>query len=114
MSGHGLVGVADAGAFLARLTRLDPAALVRLRAAGARTALWARLPWNVLVTREVANDGGVAQASGGVAYVPGGVAHVPGGVAHVPGGVAESVAEVADAGGVAEGAGGVWDATVSA
>jgi hypothetical protein len=33
-SGHGLSGVADAGAFLARLTRLDPAALVRLRPAG--------------------------------------------------------------------------------
>ncbi|WP_405099902.1 hypothetical protein [Micromonospora sp. NBC_01412] len=32
--GHGLVGVADAGAFLARLVRLDPAALVRLRPAG--------------------------------------------------------------------------------
>ncbi|TDC66418.1 hypothetical protein E1258_02760 [Micromonospora sp. KC207] len=31
--GHGLTGVADAGAFLARLVRLDPAALVRLRPA---------------------------------------------------------------------------------
>ena len=30
MTAHGLVGVADAGAFLARLTRLDPRALVRL------------------------------------------------------------------------------------
>jgi hypothetical protein len=63
MSGHGLLGVVDAGAFLARLTRLDPAALVRLRAAGSRTALWARLPWNVLVTREVVADGGVADAT---------------------------------------------------
>jgi hypothetical protein len=45
------------GAFLARLTRLDPAALVRLRPAGpGRTGLWARLPWEVLVTRTV--DGG--------------------------------------------------------
>jgi hypothetical protein len=63
MTGHGLLDVADAGAFLARLTRLDPGALVRLRAAGSRTALWARLPWNVLVTREVAGDGGVADAT---------------------------------------------------
>ena len=61
---HGLRGVADAGAFLARLTRIDPAAVVRLRSAGdvgepgdARTALWARLPWRVLVTREVAGPG---------------------------------------------------------
>jgi hypothetical protein len=59
MTGHGLLGVADAGAFLARLTRLDPRAPVRLRAAGPRTALWARLPWNVLVTREVAGSGPV-------------------------------------------------------
>ncbi len=51
---HGLSGVADAGAFLARLTRLDAAAPVRLRRSGTRTALWARLPWEVLVTREVA------------------------------------------------------------
>jgi hypothetical protein len=53
-------GLTDAGAFLARLTRLDPAALVRLRPAGGdRTALWARLPWEVLVTRSV--PGGPAQ-----------------------------------------------------
>jgi hypothetical protein len=46
---------ADAKVFLGRLTRLDPGALVRLRPAGAdRTVLWARLPWGVLVTREVA------------------------------------------------------------
>jgi hypothetical protein len=57
MTAHGLAGVADAGAFLARLTRLDPAAPVRLRVAGGRTALWARLPWEVLVTREVAGEG---------------------------------------------------------
>jgi hypothetical protein len=30
---------------------------VRLRAAGGRTALWAHLPWDVLVTREVAGEG---------------------------------------------------------
>lgn len=51
MSGH----VPDAGAFLARLVRLAPDAPVRLRRAdGDRTALWGRLPWGVLVTREVA------------------------------------------------------------
>jgi len=49
--------VADAGAFLARLTRIDPGAVVRLRSAGDRTGLWARLPWGVLVTREVAGPG---------------------------------------------------------
>lgn len=53
-----LSGVADAGAFLARLVRLDKAAPVRLRPAGSRVAMWARLPWDVLVTREV--DGTVA------------------------------------------------------
>jgi hypothetical protein len=57
MAAHGLTGVADAGAFLARLTRLDPAAPVRLRSTRSRTALWARLPWEVLVTREVAGEG---------------------------------------------------------
>ncbi|MEU8262334.1 hypothetical protein AB0C02_17090 [Micromonospora sp. NPDC048999] len=53
--GHGLDGVTDAGAFLARLVRLDPATLVRLRPVpgAGRTALWARLPWDVLVVRTV-------------------------------------------------------------
>ncbi|WP_433126683.1 hypothetical protein ACQPWW_28160 [Micromonospora sp. CA-240977] len=53
---HGVAGVADAGAFLARLVRLDPVAPVRLRSAGVpgRIALWARLPWQVLVVRTVA------------------------------------------------------------
>src|SRR6266540_4555084 len=66
---HGLVGVPDAGAFLARLTRLDPAALVRLRPAAAspdgtpRTALWARLPWQALVTRAVRGAGPEATVS---------------------------------------------------
>ncbi|MEV4660183.1 hypothetical protein [Micromonospora sp. NPDC049301] len=61
--GHGVTGVADAGAFLARLVRLDPAAPVRLRPAGAagRVALWARLPWQVLVVRTV--DGGPADGA---------------------------------------------------
>ncbi|WP_308442881.1 hypothetical protein [Catellatospora sp. TT07R-123] len=50
----GTAPTADAAAFLSRLVRLDPAALVRLRPAGAdRTALWAALPWGVLVTRTV-------------------------------------------------------------
>ncbi|MEU6202396.1 hypothetical protein ABZ814_02230 [Micromonospora musae] len=57
--GHGLVGSADAGAFLARLVRLDRSAPVRLRPVGAdRIALWARLPWQVLVVRTVAGSGG--------------------------------------------------------
>lgn len=61
--GHGLLGVADAGAFLARLTRLDPASLVRLKSAPGcsrgrpRTALWGRLPWQTLVTRTVDGQG---------------------------------------------------------
>ncbi|SDZ41445.1 hypothetical protein SAMN05444365_11437 [Micromonospora pattaloongensis] len=55
---HGLTGVPDVGAFLARLTRLDPGAVVRLRAVGAdRTVLWGRLPWAVLVGRAVAGAG---------------------------------------------------------
>ncbi|MFF5181752.1 hypothetical protein ACFY2Q_27300 [Micromonospora sp. NPDC000316] len=55
-AGHGLTGVADAGAFLARLVRLDPGAPVRLRPGGTpgRVSLWARLPWQVLVVRTVA------------------------------------------------------------
>ncbi|OJF14573.1 serine/threonine-protein kinase [Couchioplanes caeruleus] len=58
MTGHGITGVPDAGAFLARLTRLDRALPVRLRSSRPeRTALWARLPWGVLVTREVAGPG---------------------------------------------------------
>ncbi|HEV7898010.1 MAG TPA: hypothetical protein VGP31_09230 [Planosporangium sp.] len=49
--------VPDAGAYLARLVRLDAAALVRLRPAGAGAlALWARLPFEVLVTRQVRAD----------------------------------------------------------
>lgn len=64
MDRHGMAtgAVADAGAFLARLTRLDPAALVRLRPAdpvgGQRIALWARLPWETLVTRSVPGEPG--------------------------------------------------------
>ncbi|GIJ27577.1 hypothetical protein Vqi01_27390 [Micromonospora qiuiae] len=56
---HGIEGVNDAEAFLARLVRLERTALVRLRPAGtpARTALWARLPWGVLAVRTVAGAG---------------------------------------------------------
>ncbi|MEU5724383.1 hypothetical protein [Micromonospora sp. NPDC047738] len=67
-AGHGLDGVADAGAFLARLVRLDPATLVRLRPVPGvgRTALWARLPWGVLVVRTVTGTapGDVTVAAG--------------------------------------------------
>ena len=49
--------VADAGAFLARVVRLDPGAVVRLRPLAAGTvALWGRLPFGVLVTRGVHGD----------------------------------------------------------
>jgi len=68
MTGHGLTGTADAGAFLARLVRFDPATLVRLRPVpgACRTALWARLPWGVLVVRTVpgAAPGDVTVAAG--------------------------------------------------
>jgi hypothetical protein len=63
MPAHGLVGVPDAGAFLARLVRLDPGAAVRLRSGPGRVALWACLPWDVLVTREVAGQGGPDDAT---------------------------------------------------
>ncbi len=54
MSTMSATGVADAVAFLSRLARLDQTAPVRLvPAAGERTALWAPLPWGVLVTRVV-------------------------------------------------------------
>jgi len=47
-------GRRDAGAFLARLLRLDPAAVVRLRPAEAGFVdAWARLPFGVLVTRRL-------------------------------------------------------------
>jgi hypothetical protein len=44
----------DAAAFLDRLVRLEPAAIVRLRPVEpGRVALWAQVPWGVLVTRTV-------------------------------------------------------------
>lgn len=52
-------GAADAGVFLSRLVRVDRGAVVRLRPDGSdRVALWARLPWDVLVTRTVAGSVG--------------------------------------------------------
>jgi len=48
---------ADAGAFLARVTRLDPAAPVRVRCADGVMALWAWLPLEVLATRQVHGSG---------------------------------------------------------
>lgn len=67
MSGHGLASPGDAAAFLARLTRLDPAAVVRLRSRPPeRTALWGRLPWAPLVSRTVPGPGpGDATVSAG-------------------------------------------------
>ncbi|MEV8509447.1 hypothetical protein AB0368_32085 [Actinoplanes sp. NPDC051475] len=67
MGDHGIRGVADAGAFVARLARLDRSLPVRLRSGrSGRTALWARVPWGVLVTREVEGPGpGDATASAG-------------------------------------------------
>jgi hypothetical protein len=51
-------GRADAGAFVARLLKLDPAAVVRLRpGADGAVELWAMLPFRVLVTRAVAGPG---------------------------------------------------------
>ncbi|HEX2773163.1 MAG TPA: hypothetical protein VHN18_12135 [Micromonosporaceae bacterium] len=58
MSGHGLAGATDAGAFLARLIQLDPTAVVRLRTgADDLTTVWARLPWSPLVCRTVTGPG---------------------------------------------------------
>jgi len=48
---------ADAGAFLARVTRLDPSAPVRVRCADGVIALWAWLPLEILATRQVHGTG---------------------------------------------------------
>ncbi len=54
MSRRGAVDRVSAAPFLARLTRLDPGALVRLRGAGpGDIELWGRVPWGVLVTRRL-------------------------------------------------------------
>jgi hypothetical protein len=53
----GEAGRADAGAFLARLVRMDPAAVVRLRPGGAGVAeMWAMLPFGVLVVRTLPSE----------------------------------------------------------
>ncbi|MEV8515957.1 hypothetical protein [Dactylosporangium sp. NPDC051484] len=47
-------GRSDAVAFVARVVRLDPGAVVRLRPAGeGAVTLWSRLPWGVLVCRGI-------------------------------------------------------------
>jgi hypothetical protein len=46
----------DLGAFTARVVRLDPAALVRLRAGSGRVVAWAPTPFDVLVTRAVRGE----------------------------------------------------------
>jgi hypothetical protein len=51
------IGAQDAGAFLTRLTRLNPGAVVRLKSGGERVTLWAMLPWAVLVSRTVEGAG---------------------------------------------------------
>jgi len=56
-------GTADVEAFLARLVRLDPQALVRVHTADDRTVLWSRVPWDVLVSRTVVGS----SRSGGTA-----------------------------------------------
>lgn len=49
---------ADVEAFLGRLVRLDPVALVRVRRTADRSTLWGHVPWNVLVSRTVAGSFG--------------------------------------------------------
>jgi hypothetical protein len=50
----GPAGRADAGAFLARLVKLDPKGLVRLRPVGDGVVeMWAMLPFEVLVVRRI-------------------------------------------------------------
>ncbi|MHA6625727.1 hypothetical protein ACU61A_09880 [Pseudonocardia sichuanensis] len=44
---------ADLGAFVARVVRLDQAALVRLQGAGGTVSAWASTPFDVLATRTV-------------------------------------------------------------
>lgn len=49
---------ADVEAFLGRLVRLDPVALVRVRRVADWSTLWGSVPWNVLVSRTVAGSFG--------------------------------------------------------
>jgi hypothetical protein len=82
MAGHGITGTADAGAFLSRLVRLDPAALVRLRPAGpGRVEMWGRVPWGVLVGRTVAAAAAMPGTDGAAAATPVTDGTAPGSVA---------------------------------
>ena len=68
MSGLRLAGsaeAADLASFLGRLVALDPAAVVRLRSAGARVTAYARLPFGVLVSRTVTGDADPADVTVG-------------------------------------------------
>lgn len=75
--------VPDAGAFVARVLRLDPRALVRLRGG----SLWAHLPFGVLVTRRLAAAAAIDATVRGAALLDAldglrpGVPAVPGQVA---------------------------------
>jgi hypothetical protein len=53
LGGPAVVEVADLAAFCARVLRLDPAALVRLRQVDDRLTAYSRLPLDVLVSRTV-------------------------------------------------------------
>jgi hypothetical protein len=46
----------DLGAFTARVVRLEPAALIRLKAGEQRVVAWASTPFDVLVTRAVRGE----------------------------------------------------------
>jgi hypothetical protein len=69
VSGLRLAGATEArdlGSFLGRLVALDPAAIVRLRAAGGgRVTAYARLPFGVLVSRTVGGAGDPADVTVG-------------------------------------------------
>jgi hypothetical protein len=54
---------ADLAAFLSRVARLDPAALVRLRGSGGATTAYVRLPFGVLVSRSARTQAAPADAT---------------------------------------------------
>lgn len=57
----------DLASFLGRVVRLDPAAVVRLRAAGDLVTAWTRLPFGVLVSRTVTGGAEPADVTVGAA-----------------------------------------------